>query len=117
MRPEEQDLAYVWDMLEATKNVAQIMAGRSKDDWKGNLMLRMAVERGVEVVGEVARHVSKTYQKQHPEIPWRQIIGQRNILAHEYGQIDHDRLFETATRDIPRLIELLSLLLPPVEES
>jgi len=51
----------------------------------------------LEIIGEAARRVSTTFQEQHPEIPWRNIIGQRNILAHDYGQIDHDRLYKTAT--------------------
>ena len=52
----------------------------------------------------------------HPEIPWRNIIGQRNILAHEYGQIDHELLYKTAVQDIPALIVQIQSLLPPLEE-
>jgi len=55
--------------------------------------LMRATERSVEIIGEAARHVSPEFIAAHPEIPWRQIIGQRNILAHEYGQIDHEMLF------------------------
>jgi len=38
------------------------------------------------ILGEAANHVSKDYQVQHPEIAWGQIIGLRNVLAHEYGE-------------------------------
>ena len=78
------------------------------------VMLR-AVERSVEIIGEAARRVSLTYQETHPEIPWREIIGQRNILAHEYGQIDHELLYRTATEDIPTLITTIEKLLPPLD--
>ncbi|NOX92256.1 MAG: DUF86 domain-containing protein [Gammaproteobacteria bacterium] len=74
-----------------------------------------AIERSIEILA--ARHVSATYQTTHPEIPWHEIIGQRNILAHEYGQIDHELLYKTATEDIPALIALLEKLLPPLTDS
>lgn len=78
-------------------------------------MLLRAVERCIEVIGESARRVSAAYTQAHPEIPWRQIIGQRNILAHEYGRIDHRLLYRTAADDIPRLIETLEVLLSQIE--
>jgi len=78
-------------------------------------VLKLAVERGVEIIGEAADKLSPTFQATHPAVPWREIIGQRNILAHEYGQIDHELLYKTATEDIPELIELLGSLLPPLD--
>jgi uncharacterized protein with HEPN domain len=56
--------------------------------------------------------VSKTTQQLQTEIPWSDLIGQRNILAHEYGQIDHELLYKTATEDVPQLIALLEQRLP-----
>lgn len=82
-----------------------------------DIVLLRAIERSVEIIGEAARRVSTAYQSAHPEIPWREIIGQRNLLAHEYGQIDHALLYKTATDDIPELIVLLENLLPPPEEN
>ncbi len=67
-------------------------------------------------MGEAARRLSSSCQEAHPDIPWREIIGQRNILAHEYGQIDHELLYKTAIEDIPPLIAQLEELLPPLEE-
>jgi len=70
----------------------------------------MAVERALEVIGEAARHVSPAYRQAHPEIPWRGIIAQRNILAHEYGEIKQERLWVVVTERIPELIALLEKL-------
>ncbi len=116
MVPEERDAAHLWDMLEYARHCVTILAGKSERDWHGDLAARLAIERGLEIIGEAARRVSATFREQHPEIPWRNIIGQRNILAHDYGQIDHDRLYKTATQDIPPLILQLEELLPPVED-
>ena len=79
-------------------------------------VLLRATERDIDIIGEAARRVSTAYMTAHPEIPWRNIIGQRNILAHEYGQIDHELLYKTAVQDIPALIVQIQSLLPPLEE-
>jgi uncharacterized protein with HEPN domain len=76
-------------------------------------MLRLAVERTLEIVGEAARRVSPGFRAAHPEIPWRDIISQRNILAHEYGIVDATRLWDTAREDTRTLIEALDRILPP----
>lgn len=115
MQPEERDAAYLWDMLQAAKEVREMTAGHDLEKFLANRVLLRATERGVEIIGEAARRVSTSFAAAHPEVAWRQIIGQRNILAHEYGQIDHELLFKTVARDIPALITQLETLLPPLE--
>ena len=79
-------------------------------------LIQSAIERQLEIMGEAARRVSKAYQDEHPEIPWRPIIGLRNILAHEYGEIKADRIWFIATRDVVELVRLLEPLVPHAEE-
>ena len=55
--------------------------------------------------------MTQKFQSAHPEIEWRSIIGQRNLLAHEYGVIDHARLYRTGTESVPRLIAALEKIL------
>ena len=117
MQPEERDPAHLWDMLQAAKEVETMLEHHDLASFLDDLVLLRAIERSVEIIGEAARRVSATYQGAHPEIPWRKIIGQRNILAHEYGQIDHALLHKTATEDIPELVGQLQLLLPPLDET
>jgi len=74
-------------------------------------MRLLALERTLEVLGESARRVSLHFQQAHPEIDWRGIIGQRNVIAHEYGEIDHRRLYETARTRVPALAAALDRLL------
>lgn len=113
MASEDQDAAYLWDMLEAAKEAITIIGNMDVQAFKQDKIRCRAVERTLEIIGEVARRISSEYQNKHPEIPWRDMIGQRNILAHEYGQIDHGLLYKTIREDIPKLISVLSRLLPP----
>jgi uncharacterized protein with HEPN domain len=68
------------------------------------------------VIGEAARHVSDGFQEEHCEIPWMQIIGQRNVLAHDYGEILVERVWLTATKNLPELITLLDSIIPKKPE-
>lgn len=63
------------------------------------------------IIGEAANHVSKEFQASHPEIEWAQIIGLRNVLAHEYGEVKMDKIYLAATSRIPELLEKLTLVL------
>jgi uncharacterized protein with HEPN domain len=84
MRPEERDAAYLWDMLSAAREV-RTMLQVSLAQFQAALIVMRATERCIEIIGEAARRVSKTTQQLQSEIPWSDLIGQRNILAHEYG--------------------------------
>ena len=110
MSPDKDDRAYLWDMLTAAQAVVSFVAGRSLSDYLSDLMFRSAVERQVEIIGEAARRISREFQTCHPEIPWRPIQAQRHVLAHDYGEIKHDRLWRVATEHIPELIALLTPL-------
>ena len=72
----------------------------------------LALERSMELIGEAARRVSSSFREKHPEIPWKEMIGLRNIRAHEYGRVDHAQLHATAIKDVPALIAALEKLLP-----
>lgn len=112
MPPDRDDRAYLWDMLTAAKAVVGFVQGRTLDEYVADLMLRSAVERQVEIIGEAARRVSKDFQGAHPEILWRPIQAQRHVLAHDYGEIKHDRLWRVAVEHVPALITLLEPLVP-----
>ena len=112
MSPDRDDLAYLWDMLTAARAVVSFVQGRTLEDYLGDLLLRSAVERQVEIIGEAARRVSREFQDAHPEIPWRPVQAQRHILAHDYGEIRHDRLWRVAVEHVPALIQLLDGLVP-----
>ncbi len=81
------------------------------NDVRHDRVLALALERGLELIGEAARRVSEATQARYPQVPWREIIGQRNILAHRYGEIDHAMLLETVVRDLPSLVAELERVL------
>lgn len=117
MQPEKSDAASLWDMLDAARAVREFIAGKSFEDYLRDRMLRGAVERHIEIIGEAASKVSRRFCEAHPEIPWHRIIAQRHVLVHEYGEIQDDLLWAVATIHIPILIAALDPLVPPVAET
>jgi uncharacterized protein with HEPN domain len=111
MKPEERDAAYLWDMLKAARDARDLLEGRSLEAYLQDRVRRLALERALELVGEPARRVTEGFKSAHPEIDWRSIVGQRNVLAHKYGVIDHERLFKTGTESVPGLIAALEKIL------
>jgi uncharacterized protein with HEPN domain len=112
MHPEQRDITYLWDMRQAAREITAFLSGVSFAEFELDKKLRYAVERELIVIGEAATHVSEKFREGHPEIPWMQIIGQRNVLAHEYGEILVERIWQTVTANLPKLVEDLEKLLP-----
>lgn len=107
MQPEQRDAGYLWDMLDAARTVEQLSSGLDFNQYSNDRRTQLAVERSLEIIGEAASRVSTSFRNAHPQIPWRQIIGQRNVLIHEYGEIKQERIWKTVRENVPQLIELL----------
>ncbi len=112
MLPEDRDPAYLWDMLKAAKDIEEFTSGLSYARFSNDKRTRYAVERQLLTIGEAAVHISEDFRTAHPEIPWPSIIGQRNVLAHEYGEILVERIWLVTRKNIIPLIKQLSALLP-----
>ena len=94
----------------AQKAVAMIES-QTREDLDRDEKLQLALTHLVELVGEAANHVAPELQARYPEIPWRQIIGTRHRLIHGYDIVDHGILWDTITRNLPELIEILDRIL------
>ena len=68
-----------------------------------NPTYRNAIALCLMQIGELVKHPSPEFISLHTSIPWRAIRGMRNVVAHEYGNIDEESLWETITEDIPVL--------------
>lgn len=110
----KRDPANLWDMWQAAEKIQRFLKDQTLENFLEDDMLRAAVERNLEIIGEAARRISEELKQEHPEIPWRQIIAQRNVLIHEYDDIDYKEIWIVATFHLSRLIEQIRPLIPPL---
>ena len=67
-----------------------------------NMEKQDAVLRCFEIIGEEASRLSPETQASFPNLPFRSMRGMRNIIAHDYGDVDIDQVWKTATTDLPK---------------
>lgn len=117
MRPEERDPAHLWDMLDAARAIVEFTKDLALEEFLApeidREITRLAVERELEILGEAARRVSSRFRKDHPEIPWKDIVGLRNVISHEYDKVNYAEIYRIVHERIPELITLIDPLVPP----
>ena len=101
------DAVSLKDMLNHAREAVELLSDTSRETFRDQRVLQLALTRLVEIVGEAANRVSDATRQAHPDIPWPGIIGMRNRLVHGYDVIDYDLLWDTVTSDLPPLIAAL----------
>jgi uncharacterized protein with HEPN domain len=102
---------YLTDLVEACDHVAEFIQDADFEALKKSEMLRSAVVQKLLVIGEAAARVSETLKARHPEVPWAQIVGFRNVLIHGYFGIDWHVVWHAASKQCPVLREQVAGIL------
>jgi len=111
------DSVYIEHMFDLARRAEAKVAGCSRAAFDADENLRLAVTHLLQVIGEAARRVSEDFQTGHPEVPWKAIIGMRHKVVHDYLDVDEDVVWNTATSELPQLIEMLEPLAPPADQT
>lgn len=111
MSTDTKDAAYLYDIAVAAQDVGEFVAGLSFGDFEKDKKCRYAVERQLLVIGEAANHLSESIIAANPDVPWSSMVGLRNIIAHDYGEVLVERVWIVATKNIPQLIQQIEPLL------
>lgn len=106
-----RDLVYVEHMLDMTRKAIDKTTGVTRDAYDRDENLRLALTHLVQVIGEAARHVSRAFCDEHPDVPWTEIIGMRHKVVHDYLGVDEDIVWQVVTGDLPRLLPVLVRLM------
>lgn len=112
MATDIKDAARLNDIVKAAEAVLAFTLDRTEADYDRDLLLRSAVERQVEIIGEAARGISAVFKEAHPDIPWKKITSTRHILAHDYGMIKNDIMWSVVSVHIPQLLGQVRPLVP-----
>ena len=111
MRENIRDRGRLEHILEAIENALEFTENVSFDEFKTNAMLRYAVVKCVEIVGEASYKLTNEFREQHPDIEWDEIISMRHILVHGYYQIENKIVWDTVKEYLPILKKKMDIIL------
>ena len=101
----EADIIRLRHILDASYKIINFADKRKRGELDKDEMLISALIRQIEIIGEAATKISNDVREQLPEIPWRSMIGMRNMLIHMYDDVNLDTVWYTIRFSIPKLIE------------
>ena len=107
----ERDKAYLLDILEAAKLALRYVENKSEATFLQDVQLQDSVVRRIEIIGEASRRISAETRESFPEIPWSEMISMRNLMIHDYDDIDLKVVWQTLQTDLPTLILQLTPIL------
>ena len=111
-----KDEGYLLDILTEARKLMNRFSGVPREDFATNEERQYAAFWSIAVMGEAAGKISSDFKDTHPDIPWREMIGIRNVLVHNYARIDLDIVWSVITYSVPRLIHVIEPLVPGENE-
>lgn len=93
---------YISEMADAAERILMYTRDASFHEFRTNSLIRDAVIRNFEILGESVKHIPFAFQKAHKHIPWQKMYSLRNFIVHEYFDVDDEILFAIIHTDLER---------------
>lgn len=100
----------IHDILHSIDKVLVYLDKITLTEFRKTPLIIDAVVRNFEIIGEASNHIPHAIKSQYPDIPWREMKGMRNILIHEYFDMEADIAWHTAKKHLPKLRKQLESL-------
>jgi uncharacterized protein with HEPN domain len=104
------DEAALLDIIAASRRVIRYAQKVEKPELEADDEKQSAILYQIIVLGEAVKRLTSDFRERYPDIPWRQIAGMRDILAHQYDDVDFEVIWEATQNDMPRLLAMVEPL-------
>jgi uncharacterized protein with HEPN domain len=106
-----RDKASLQDIIDSCSLALRYLGSKTVDELKADQEKVDAIVRWIGIVGEAAKRLSKPFCQTHSQIPWRLMAGMRDILVHDYDQVDVARVHSAVTKQMPELLDQLKRII------
>ena len=103
MRERIRDIGRLQHILEHIDRAEQFMQGKTLADLESDVLLRYAVVKCLEIIGEAAYMLTLEFKENHPQTPWNVIVKMRHVLVHGYFSIEMPIVLDIIRNDLPSL--------------
>lgn len=91
---------FLWDILDAIERIREYVDEHTLETFRNHKMAIDAVVRNLEIIGEAARYIPKSLREKYSEVPWRRVVGFRNVAIHDYFVVDVEIVWTIATEQL-----------------
>jgi len=106
----KDDKIYIDHILQSIARIENYISGKDYQAFYDDFMTQDAVVRQLEIIGETSKKISKDLRNLNPQVPWSDMAGMRDILIHDYIDVDLDIVWKTASESIINLKSFLQNL-------
>lgn len=100
---KKDPVVFVTHIIDSIQLIESYMEGKTEADLMESTGLQDKIIRRIQVIGEAVKNLPDDLKRNHPEVPWRDITGMRDIVIHQYFGIDLEFVWNVVTKDIPDL--------------
>jgi uncharacterized protein with HEPN domain len=112
MKGKIGDVARLNHIFDCINEIEAAIKGHTFETFYENHVLRIAIVKWLEIIGEASRHFSEETKDKYRDIDWRKIIDLRNFVVHEYFEIGYEFIWDSATiylKDLKTQLEVINL--------
>jgi uncharacterized protein with HEPN domain len=118
MRSVSRDrLLFLEDIKTSCSKIVRFTSGRTREEVLTDELRFDAILLNLHTIGEAVKNLPEGWRQKHPEVPWREIAGLRDFIAHAYFALDLDILWNVIQKEVPLLLQRVHLILQEEREA
>ncbi|MEK7060378.1 MAG: HepT-like ribonuclease domain-containing protein [Patescibacteria group bacterium] len=108
---------YIKDVLEYCDRAISGIGQMTLDEFRNDVTAQDALARRLEIIGEAAKHIPDSIRSKYQEVEWRKATALRDVLAHDYVDVEIDRLYLAVTQVLPAFRDQIARVLSDLEKN
>lgn len=106
----KDDRLYLIHIIECIEKIERYTKA-GKQEFMSSSLIQDGVIRNLEIIGEATKKVSSTLRDDYSEVPWKMIVGLRDVLIHDYMGVDLKRVWNVIEKELPALKKNIKLMI------